>query len=704
MKLFARFSVLAFSVLFFVGAFSNFRVDAAGGFEDWKIVGPTGGDVRAIAIDPRDKNHILITTLDAQVYSSPDAGRTWKMIANFGRPQMVLDNLIIDPRDSRRIYVSGHRHKEAGGFFKSADGGITWKESAELKNEAVHSMVQSEKDPNILLAGTVHGVWMSTNSGESFQQISSSTMPGEIDSLAIDPRGTSTFYAGTWWRAYKTTDAGKTWRLIKNGMIDDSDVFAIEIDAKNPDHVIASACSGIYESFNGGELWKKIQGIPSQSRRTRAILQNERVPGAVYAGTTEGFWLTEDGGKSWSLTTSKQLEVNSIAVHPDQPKKIYIATNNYGVMVSEDGGKNFGSMNGNFSSRFTIAVVHDLERAGRIYSITQNTATGGGYLFFSDDNGQSWRTLMKNLVYGKVAPTTILQDRANPNVLILGSNVGLFRSIDRGATWNAVSPSPRTKAVAKKSAARGKASAAKSAPTQKFVRALNERINVLARTEDGRNGIFVGTNSGLYRTYDPTGGFEKLSLGAGSNQQIYSVRTSPLDPKTIWAGTATAGLFVSHDSGATWEKTEGVSNIVPISAIEIDPTNAAKIYVGTVQTFYLSHDGGKTWIRRGGTLPVGNYNSVLINPKNPSEIFAANSLINGGGIFQSLDSGMSWRRIDDGITELPSRRFWSLMLDPTDANRMFAGTHSSGIYRIERSATAAVTDDQKRPRVAVSGN
>ena len=83
-----------------------------------------------------------------------------------------------------------------------------------------------------------------------------------IDSIAIDPRDADTIYAGTWWRAYKTTDGGKNWRLIKNGMIDDSDVFAINIDPRNADHIIASACSGIYESFNKGELWKKLLRQP----------------------------------------------------------------------------------------------------------------------------------------------------------------------------------------------------------------------------------------------------------------------------------------------------------------------------------------------------------------------------------------------------------------------------------------------------------
>ena len=65
--------------------------------------------------------------------------------------------------------------------------------------------------------------------------------------------------------------AAKHWRLIKDGMIDDSDIFAITIDPRNPDHIIASACSGIYDSQNKGEKWLKVNGIPSQSRRTRDI-------------------------------------------------------------------------------------------------------------------------------------------------------------------------------------------------------------------------------------------------------------------------------------------------------------------------------------------------------------------------------------------------------------------------------------------------
>jgi photosystem II stability/assembly factor-like uncharacterized protein len=140
-------------------------------------------------------------------------------------------------------------------------------------------------------------------------------------------------------------------------MIDDSDVFAITINKDNPDHIVASACSGIYESKNAGEKWAKIQGIPSQSRRTRDILQHPSRPGTVYAATTEGFWMTTDGGKTWAMTSQRNLEINSITVHRDNPDRVFIGTNNYGVMVSNDGGRNFKQTNDNFTSRFTYTIT-----------------------------------------------------------------------------------------------------------------------------------------------------------------------------------------------------------------------------------------------------------------------------------------------------------------------------------------------------------
>ena len=87
-------------------------------------------------------------------------------------------------------------------------------------------------------------------------------------------------------------------------MIDDSDVFSITIDPRNPDTVYATACSGIYRSDSAGAQWKRIQGIPSSSRRTHTLVVDPRNTNVVYAGTTEGLWRTEDRGGTWKRLTA----------------------------------------------------------------------------------------------------------------------------------------------------------------------------------------------------------------------------------------------------------------------------------------------------------------------------------------------------------------------------------------------------------------
>lgn len=667
-------------------------------FATWSVIGPNGGDVRAIAIDPKDKDRVYISTLDGQVYLSTNGGSSWQLLVNLNKPQLVLDNLMIDPRDSKVIYASGHRFKSPGGFFKSTDAGMSWKEAKELRGESIHAMTQSDKDPNVLLAGALNGVWISKNSGDDWEKISSTTMPVNIDSLAMDPRNTDTLYAGTWWRAYKSTDGGKNWRLIKNGMIDDSDVFAVTVDPRDANHIVASACSGIYESFNGGELWKKLNGIPGDSRRTYAIVQHPSIAGTIYAATNQGFWMSTNGGKSWMLTTSRDLMVTTIAVSPEAPNRVFIGTSLYGVMVSDDGGKNWRQSNTNFTSRFTYSITPDNERPDRLYAITRNVGSSGGFFFYTDDRGQNWQQA-KNLDVIRVTPSVVLQDRVDPNVIYLGTNVGVFRSPDRGLTWTLFAPpKPRStpkKGIASKTKAPVKPTvvAPPVVPTGPVViPALTEDVQVLAYSEDGKNTIFAGTDGGLYRSTDISKGWEKVLLGEGINESILAFHTSPKSPDTIWLGTAMSGVVVSRDGGTTWQKINGVPQDVPISSIATDPQRPERVYVGSTQAFWLSRDGGKTWNRRGGNLPLGNFTSILINPLNTDEIYISSSLESDGGIFYSSDTGMKWKRLDSKDMPIPSRRVWAMFFDRQDPNRIYAASHSSGVYRIERRPETAKTD------------
>lgn len=654
-----------------------------GSFKSWNAIGPSGGDVRVVEVDPHDVDHLYVTTLDGQVHTSYDAGKTWQLVVNLNRSQMILDNFIIDARDSKILYTAGHRHKSPGGFFKSTDGGKKWKESKELKNEAIHALFQSSKDPNIILAGSVNGVWISRDSGESFKKISSQSAPEKLDAFAIDPRDTDTMYAGTWYRAYKSTDGGNNWSLVKNGMIDDSDVFAIDINPENPDQVIAAACSGIYLSYNKGESWKKVQGIPSQSRRTRDILHNPGKAGYVYAGTTEGLWMSTNGGATWRLVTSNHLEINSIAVHPDKPNRVFIGTNNYGVLVSNDFGSNWTSNNGNFTSRFAYNITPDIEKPNRFYATTINTATGGGYIFISNDFGKTWNSSVQNFDTERTIAFGMVQDQANPNIIYLATNYGVFQSSNRGTSWTQLKALKAVKTT--RTSRRTKTATKTPAMPKGFVSAIEGKINLLTYTNDGKNGYFAGTNEGLYRSYDIAKGWQKIELGKDIDKQIFAIHVSPKMPQVIWVGTAISGVIMSNDGGETWTKAPTIPQGVPVSAIVSNPEKPENIFVGTTQTLYMSTDWGKTWIRRGGNLPLGNFNSILINPEKTNEMYVASARESNGGIFFSDDSGRSWKRIDSPEYNIATNRVWSLAFNPNDLNQLYAGTHSGGIYQIQRT-------------------
>ncbi|HYP00795.1 MAG TPA: hypothetical protein VER76_11440, partial [Pyrinomonadaceae bacterium] len=173
--------------------------DAADRTLSWSIAGPMGGDVRELVIDPSNPQHLYLGTIDGQIYQSTDGARSWSRVANFSRPGIYIDHIIIDPRYPKTLYVAAHKHKEPGGFFKSTDGGETWREAVELKTEALHSLAQSPSNPDILVVGSNKGVYRSMDAGETWQQLPTSAYPDirNVESIAVDPRDPKAIYVGT---------------------------------------------------------------------------------------------------------------------------------------------------------------------------------------------------------------------------------------------------------------------------------------------------------------------------------------------------------------------------------------------------------------------------------------------------------------------------------------------------------------------------
>lgn len=216
--------------------------------QTWTSMGPTGGDVRSLAIDPSRPALLYLGTADGYIFDSQDAGEHWQSVGLIGPRNGVITAILVDPRNSGKLFASMWTREpngEGGGVFASSDHGVTWKETG-LAGHAVRALVQSASDPNILIAGALDGVFRSADLGENWEPITPSgdSELRNFDSLAIDPQDPAIIYAGTFHLPWRTVDGGKNWLPIHSGMIDDSDVLSLAVDASNPQRVFASACSG----------------------------------------------------------------------------------------------------------------------------------------------------------------------------------------------------------------------------------------------------------------------------------------------------------------------------------------------------------------------------------------------------------------------------------------------------------------------------
>lgn len=597
----------------------------------WSVLGPDGGDVRSLASDPHNPDHIFLGTNTGTVFASQDGGRNWSRFAHLGDgDDYVLDHIAVDPQNSKTIYVAAWslENQQSGDVFRSHDGGKSWEALAGMHGKSVRALALAASDAKFLVAGALDGVFRSKDGGNSWERMSPANHAEikNIESIAIDPKDPNVVYAGTWHLAWKTADGGATWRHITKGMIDDSDVFSIIVDSKDSSVVFASACSGIYKSENGGELFHKIQGIPFSARRTRVLKEDIAHPEMVYAGTTEGLWKTSDEGKTWKRTSNPEIVVNDVLVDPRNSQRVLLATDRSGVMASDDGAQTFVASNHGYTHRYVTSILADKSDPKAIYVGVVNDREWGG-VFASHDGGQHW--LQKS--GGLAGRDVFTLAQASNGALIAGTNRGIFMMERTAGDWRPINTivnekvsytttkkgSKKTKVVTR-TATRG---------------ALNARVNDvevfpkfwLAATSAG---LFTSENQGNTWKGGPVMGQQDF-IAAGANGDL------------IVAATRSEVLY-SSDSGATWKATKPASFISSIRDVAVTPEG--QILIATREGAYRSTDAGSNWEHVVNGLPDKNISSVGYDQSN-QRLLATSTVT--GVVFESRDGGHSWHRGPD---------------------------------------------------------
>ena len=538
---------------------------------NWFPLGPYGGDARSFAADPHDSKHLYLGTETGWIYQTHDGGNTWARVTQLeGRNDLVIDHISIDPAAPEHMILAAFTlNRPGGGLYSSDDGGKHWAKVPEMNGQSVRSLTRAASDPNMLVAGTLSGVYRSRDNGKQWELISpaGSSEIHEIESVAIDPKDPNIIYAGTWHLPWKTVDGGAHWQNIKQGIIDDSDVFSIVIDPTSPNIVYASACSGIYKSMNAGMLFKggvtlnKTQGIPVSARRTRKLKLDPAHPTTIYAGTTQGLYKSTDGGTMWVRMTGGDVIVNDVYVDPNQPTHVLLATDRGGVLRSEDSGMTFQPSNDGFTLRQVVAFAADQRDPSQLYVGVVNDKEVGG-VFASSDGGVKWRQTSSGLGGRDVYSLTMAPD----DTLLAGTSHGVFRMTN--GMWTEASdllppPAPVKKPVAKKGAkvAAHPAPAARK-PEPKGPSPLSSAA-VYALTS-GSEGIFAGTSDGLWRSTNGAEGWTQMQV-----PQLAEGRHIASHGQMIVAASLT-GAALSENGGETWTSIMPPATLTQIGALAID--------------------------------------------------------------------------------------------------------------------------------------
>ena len=609
----------------------------------WKFAGPYGGSARALAIDPNNGDTLLVGARDSLLLRSDNGGQTWRTLPFPPGAPGVFNSLIIHPTEPGHFYAGlDAGDSRDSGVYESKDGGEQWRALSSMAGQRIDSLALSPSDPRVLAAGTSQGVFLSSDGGENWQRISRDNDPEmqDITALAFDPADSKIIYAGTPHLPWKTVDGGATWRSIHDGLIDDSDIFSIHVNPDRPQLVFASACSGIYRSDNAGDSWRKLIGIPGTHRRTHILAQDPRTSATIYAGTTLGLFKSPDEGRTWRHLTFEQ--VNGMVFDPNDARTLYLATEHAGVLKSSDGGETVHAVNVGFANHNLTQITGDGQH---LYASSAYEGLYGG-VFVSQDGGQHWSLqanghalLGRNLHSLTAAPA--------PNELFAAAEDAVLRSADGGKTWLPLAAQPRIpSATPGRSTGRLRIYSLQTVQADKFIllagtdaglfRSLNagaswtlvkdaafEGRPVLSiyLPSQGASRIAARTTPGLLLSGDLGRSWHPAPL-PDSSYYLYDLALPANADGPILAATS-RGILQSTDDGSHWLPVNDGVPAATVDSVRFHPVRTREAFLVQYGKIYQSLDGGSSWkLFPSDGLEQSSVRMLWFAPDLPARIFA----------------------------------------------------------------------------------
>lgn len=656
--------------------------------------------------------------------TNPFASTTFMGPTNVGGRTRAL---LVDRSNSSRIFAGGI----SGGLWLSNNGGATWAPindaSATL---SVTSLTQSPFNANEIYYSTGEsrgnsaglngdGIWKSTDGGNTFTQLASTTSNSHLDRVwtiqhGKDLTNPNTVYIGTnSGGVYRTNNGGTTWKQVLNTPSQINDIITFADGG-----ILASAHgSGLYYSPSGdtGTYHQLAHAnLPTSGFKRIEIENCATIPNAIYAlfensrGTGISHLLySSDRGVTWEVRSAPSTGNTysryciMLGVHPSDTNRLVAAAASSRYRYSTNGGRSWSF--GPFTHADHHIVAYDIQNSDVFYtgndggvfahtwsSLSSATDLNIGYHttqfyagFYGPTGDQAFGGAQDNGTHSVGTPLSVAQFKitggdGGPTFINLQSPTGAgYQSYQRGSVYR------RNNMIRHPSFSN----------RVHLDTMLDEGVNfihpyTINRTDGDQ--VYYPTRRGLWASND--GGLNMRKLAGGSNSQgaPYAVEAAPTANPCVYYGGSSGRLYrVDHAATAPANSGQTLMSLpTSVSSRTISGIHAlsdSTIYVCFSSMSSFPHvwkvTGANTmhpiWTDVSGNLPVSlPVNSVAVNPNNTDQIFAGTDF----GLYYTTDGGTTWLK----NTTLPNVAVFDVHFRASD-DKLFIFTHGRGIWLSEVS-------------------
>ncbi|MEJ7776906.1 MAG: sialidase [Sphingomicrobium sp.] len=437
--------------------------------------GPLGRIEIAYAPSNPKQVYAFVENVRPALFVSEDGGRTWeerdRSQGMVWRP-FYFAKIVVDPKDDKRLFKMGYS------MIVSEDGGKSFSSTTDSTHGDWHDIWINPANPKHIIGGDDGGMWISYDGGNRWWK--SGNLPiSQFYHVSADNKDPYQVYGGlqdnSSWVGDQEYPGGITndrWENLYGG-----DGFWAFADPADPDHAYVEYQGGHIARVNRKTMeGRDIQPKAGFKEKLRwnwnapiHLSSNER--GTIYIGS-QFLFRSRDQGVNWErispdLSTNDPVrqqqeksggitvdnsaaEMNttiySISESPRAAGQIWVGTDDGNVQLTRDGGRNWtnvtrsmGLAPGNWVS-WVEASRHD--PAVAYVAIDRHTyGDMAPHVLRTGDYGRSWQRLIGPATPGvRGYAHVVKEDRVNPNILFVGTEMGLYASLDRGQSWGQFKP------------------------------------------------------------------------------------------------------------------------------------------------------------------------------------------------------------------------------------------------------------------------